>query len=178
MHDIFSSDPDPIEAMLRPPSPPPDTDRLRQRVYQRTQRVLRRRRRLRQLTFGAALAASFALGLLTMRVAMRPPTTPDLPARSASKGEPQPPAMPSEEPALAHEWRAFDSDEQRGELYRQAGDRYMTEENDPQSALRCYASALDNGTEQDQAISANDNWLLMAIKDARQKEKGHAKNGG
>ncbi len=54
----------------------------------------------------------------------------------------------------------------------------MTEEIDPQSALRCYSNALDNGTEQDLAISSEDNWLLMAIKDARLKERNHAKQGG
>ncbi len=63
-------------------------------------------------------------------------------------------------------------------MYKQAGDRYMTEQSDPQSALRCYGNALDNGTEQDRSISTDDNWLLMAIKDARQKEKSHATKGG
>jgi hypothetical protein len=75
------------------------------------------------------------------------------------------------------EWNAFDSDGRRNELYRQAGDSYMEEEHDPQSALRCYTNALDHGTKQDLTISADDNWLLMAIKGARQKENNYAKTG-
>lgn len=179
MHDIFSPEPDPLDGLLRPPAMPPDAEAMQERVYERTIRVLRRRRHLRRAALGAALAASFALGFLVMRLTVHP-KTPDLPARSVSEGEPQPapPAPAPDEPALVREWHAFDSDNQRSELYRQAGDSYMTEENDPQSALRCYANSLDHGTEQDRAISTDDNWLLMAIKDARQKEKGHAKNGG
>ncbi len=182
MYDIFSREPDPLDRLLAPPSPPPDADVLRQRVYARTRRVLRRRRFLRQLAYSAGLAASFAAGLLVMHVAMRPAPTLDVQAHSANKDEPQPPVSPptppAEAPALAQEWRAFDSSDQRGELYRRAGDRYLTEENDPLSALRCYTNALDNGSEQDRAISADDNWLLMAIKDARQKENKHAETGG
>ncbi len=183
MHEIFSRDPDPIEGMLRPPSPA-DNEALRQAVYNQTRRVFHRRRRWRQLAFAAALLLSFAAGAGVMRLC--------LPARSASKETSQPvanskssaedaPSFRNEMTnahALAVENVAFDSEERRGELYRQAGDRYMTEENDPQSALRCYGNALDNGNEQDLAISTNDNWLLMAIKDARQKERNNAKQGG
>jgi hypothetical protein len=180
MHDIFSREPDPLDGMLAPPALPPDADALRQDVYARTRRVLRRRRHLRQFAYVGGLAASFAAGLLVMWMT--------LPARSASKETPLPvpsasketpplPNIPATQPeALAQEWRAFDSEDQRGEVYKQAGDRYMTEESDPQSALRCYSISLDNGTEQD--ISTDDNWLLMAIKIARQKEKDHAKTGG
>jgi hypothetical protein len=76
------------------------------------------------------------------------------------------------------EWQAFDSVEERGTLYRQASERYLQEANDPQSALRCIGNYLDNATEQDLAISSDDNWLLMAIKVSRQKEKKHAKQSG
>lgn len=183
MHDIFSREPDPIEGMLHPPSPA-DNEALRQEVYTQTRRAFHHRRRWRQLAYAAALLLSFAAGAGVMRLS--------LPDRSGSKEPSQPIAnskLPAVEgvpslregmanaPALAVEWRAFDSDDQRGELYRQAGDRYMTEENDPQSALRCYSNALDNGNEHDLAISTNDNWLLMAIKDARQRERNNAKQG-
>ncbi len=46
----------------------------------------------------------------------------------------------------------------------------MSEEADPQSALRCYAAALDEGKPDDLNVSADDSWLLMAIKNARKKE--------
>jgi hypothetical protein len=181
MQHIFSREPDPLDGMLRPPSLP-DNEALRQAVYARTRRLLHRRRRLRQFAYAAALLLSFAAGLLAMRLATpQPPPLADAPERLASKDEPQLPNNPppsSDESALAREWIAFDSEDDRGERFRQAGDRYMTEENDPQSALRCYGNALDHASEQDLAISTNDNWLLMAIKDARQKEKDHAKQGG
>lgn len=186
MHDIFSREPDPLDGLLAPPSSP-ENEALWQTVYVRTRRVLRRRYLIRQFAYAAAVAASFALGLLAMWMT--------LPARSASKGTPPPAEIATKEenppeeapgvrgelvkmPALEGEWKAFDSAEHRGELYRQAGDRYMAEESDPQSALRCYANALDGGTKQDLTISTDDNWLLMAIKDARQKESDHAKIGG
>ena len=178
MHDIFSREPDPLEGMLRPPSVPPESDAIRQAVYARTRNVLRQRRFVRQFAYAAGLLVSFAAGLLVMRVTTRPATVPDLPAHSASKDESQPPNEPPPllgESALAREWRAFDSDDRRSELYRQAGDAYMEGEFDPQSALRCYTNALEHGTKQDLTISADDNWLLMAIKDARQKEKSYAR---
>ncbi len=177
MHDIFSREPDPLDGMLRPPSPP-ENEALRQMVYTRTRRVLHRRRHLRRFAYAASLLVSFAAGLLAMWLT--------LPDRSASKETPlsapiaskeEKPAVPPDDSALAREWIALDSEDHRGERYRQAGDSYMTEEIDPQSALRCYSNALDNGTERDLAISSNDNWLLMAIKDARLKERNHAKQG-
>jgi hypothetical protein len=176
MHDIFSREPDPLDGMLAPPSLP-ESDALRQAVYAQTRRVLRRRRRVRQLAYAATLFASFAAGALAMRTIPRP--APEPPARSASEETPRdnPPASPVSS-ALAREWDAFDSQHRRGELYRRAGDSYLQDENDLQSALRCYGNALGGGTEQDLTISADDSWLLMAIKDARQKEKSHAKNGG
>jgi hypothetical protein len=195
MHEIFSREPDPLEGLLRPPSPA-DNEALRQAVYTRTRLLLHRRRRLRQLAYAAALLLSFGIGAGTMRITnpgerghVSAPSTQEPSAQAprdpASRElESSPPALGtltqprSPDSALKEEWHAFDSEDQRGELYRQAGDRYMTEQNDPQSALRCYANALDNATEQDLAISTNDNWLLMVIKDARQKENNHAKQGG
>ncbi len=185
MHDIFNREPDPLDGMLHPPSPP-DNEALRQQVYAQTRRVLQRRRRWRQLAYTAALAASFVAGLLVMRLTTpRPapalPSEPEVVVKQPEK-TPQPPdRLPqssADENALALENDAFDSTDHRVERYRQAGDTYMNEEYDPQSALRCYRNALDNATKNDLAISTNDNWLLMAIKDARQKESDHAKQGG
>jgi hypothetical protein len=59
----------------------------------------------------------------------------------------------------------------RAELYRRAGDRYLEESADPRSALRCYTQALDEGSREDLEISAEDSWLLMALKMDRRKEK-------
>jgi hypothetical protein len=176
MHDIFSREPDPLDGLLAPP-PSADTEALRQEVLARTTAVLRRRRRRRRLAWAGALAALVLAGLLVVGVRMRPPAPPEVVV------QPGPPAPPAERPvpptasALALEWQATDSTTRRAELYREAGDRYLAEEADPQSALRCYAGSLDSAGA-DLTISPDDNWLLMAIKDARQKENAHAKNGG
>jgi hypothetical protein len=182
MHDIFSRDPDPLDGMLRPPSSL-DNEMLRQSIYARTRRMLHRRRRVRQFAYAAALLVSFAAGAVAMRMTISgergrvsaPSAAPRETQALGALTRPRSP-LPDDTP-LEREWLAFDSTAHRGELYRQAGDRYLTDENDLQSALRCYGNALDNGTEQDLTISADDNWLLMAIKDARQKEKKHAKQG-
>jgi hypothetical protein len=92
--------------------------------------------------------------------------------------QPEPPKEPiaPEAPAVALEWKAIDSPQPRPDLYRQAGDRYLDDEGDPESALRCYSQALDAGSAADRAVASEDSWLLMAIKNARQKEQRYAKS--
>jgi negative regulator of sigma E activity len=187
-HDFFSREPDPIEAMLRPPAQP-DSDTLRKSVYTQTMRVLRRGRLLRQFAFAASLLLSFAAGVGVMRITARTDSGDQVESEARRAGGVSPlippghpgadaPRSPTpDDSALDAEWIAFDSTDRRSELYRKAGDRYINDEKDLQSALRCYSNSLDDGTEQDLAISPDDNWLLMAIKDARQKEKKHAKQG-
>jgi hypothetical protein len=75
--------------------------------------------------------------------------------------------------AVVLEWRAFDAID--AELYRQAGERYLRDEADPLSAVRCSRQALNTGGPNALAVSADDDWLLMALKDARQREKENAK---
>src|SRR5690348_9941457 len=96
MHDIFSREPDPLDGMLRPPSPP-DNEALRQTVYRRTRRVLHRRRVVRRFAYAAALLVSFAAGLLAMRLATPAPTP--LPEVVVTRPkEPAPPEQPSVPP--------------------------------------------------------------------------------
>ncbi|HEY7327141.1 MAG TPA: hypothetical protein VH592_05865 [Gemmataceae bacterium] len=181
MHEFFSREPDPLEALLRPHSPA-ENETLRLAVYAQSRRLLRRRRWIRQFAYAASLLLSFAVGAVVMRM-----TTPTdsgergggSPLISQTDQRADAPRSPtSDDSAPAREWFAFDSENRRSELYFQAGDQYIKDQNDLQSALRCYTNALDNGTEQDLTISSDDNWLLMAIKDARQKERNNAKQGG
>jgi hypothetical protein len=158
---------------------------LREMLLARTTSVLRRRRWRRRVSIAGALAASFLAGMVTMRFALpaNDPPQPDLahqPApsvQSPALAEAKAPAAPQRESVLELEWRAFESADKRAELYRQAGDRYLLEHRDVQSALRCYRQALDAGTAESLTISASDNWLLIALKEARQKEKNHDRNG-
>ena len=58
---------------------------------------------------------------------------------------------------------------------RRAGDQWLRESGDISRAVRDYARALDQASEQERAIApGQDNWLLMALKDARTKERKDA----
>ncbi len=173
MSEHVTSDPDPLGDLLAPPAPAVD-DNLRGDLRERTGRVVRWRRRWRRLARAAALAACYAAGLLTMQVPQRPDgrRSPEMTSQTEPpKEEAIPPAS-----ALALEWKALDSPQPRPDLYRRAGDRYLDDEKDPESALRCYGQALDAAGEVGRAVAAEDSWLLMAIKNARQKEKRDAKS--
>jgi hypothetical protein len=175
MHDFFIREPDPLDELLAPPLPG-DNVALRQGLWEQTSQVLRRRRRLRGLARAAALAACYVAGLFTAHgLAPRQPDPP--PAADARRdGAPRPPApapAPGASTAYALEWQAFDSPDRGAELYRRAGDRYLSDEADPAAALRCYGNALGAGPA-DLSISGEDSWLLMAIKDARQRERHDA----
>ena len=106
-----------------------------------------------------------------------PPAAAPAPAPQSqpNPAAPTPPAAPAS--AVALEWKAFDADKPRPDLYRQAGDRYLQEDADPASALRCYGQALNGASDKDLAISPDDDYLLMVVKEARLKEKDHAKRG-
>ena len=171
--------PDPLDGLLRPPPGGAD-EALRRRLLERTTRTVRGRRRLRIVVWAAALAACYILGLLTMlwlaprRVevvrVVEPPPSP-----APAPGAPPPAQPPAPTSAVALELKAFD--ERRPDLHRQAGDQYAHED-DPASALRCYGQSLNGASDKDLAISPDDDYLLMIVKEARQKEKNDAKKRG
>lgn len=190
MNERLHPESDPVADWLAASPPPAPGGTLEQAVWRRTQSVLRRRRWLRRSGYAAALAACYAAGLLTMKyVPASPVASPPTAARTEIQPEPPAVTRPAEVPAprplptepaspAAIEWQAVDSREQRPDLYRQAGDRYL-EAGDIQSALRCYRNMLDAAPEEDQAISPEtDNWLVIALKGDRQKEKRRAKQDG
>jgi hypothetical protein len=162
----ISSEADPLGSLLGPPADLASDGTLRNRLREQTTRILRRRRYARRLMWAAALAACYLAGMATPR--RLPPVS--SPREMADR--PQPAGSP--ERAVALEWRAFLSEQERASLYQRAGDQYLEKESDPESALRCYEAALDAGDDAARAVSSDDSWLLMAIKDARQKEKRDA----
>jgi hypothetical protein len=158
------------------PKPAEASDALRLYLLRCTTRVLRLRRWTRRACMVLVLAACYAAGLATMHW-----LTPAAPAVTVyvEKTPEEPPAPPAKEPVPSPfdmEWHLLDhpNQPQQVALYRQAGDRYLTEANDPESALRCYRRMLEAGSDADLAISPEDNWLLMAAKAERQKEKRDA----
>jgi hypothetical protein len=180
--------PDPLDELLTPSIPPARVPRLQVALLARTTSVLRRRRRWRHFGFVVALAACYAAGVLTMRLLAKPTIVEAAPIVIERVVErEQKPVQVSEKPnrpapaeaaptALALEWQAVESENNRAELFRRAGDRYLNDENDPESALRCYKNALNAGA--DPKVSPDDNWLLTSIKNAQQEEKRHANNDG
>jgi hypothetical protein len=180
MNDLPAQDPDPFAHWLAVSrSPDAEVAALRQTVLQRTKRILRHHRWTRRAAVAAALAACYAAGVALMYW-LRPPAAAEVIIVEKS---PEPaPAPPATEPreaepsAVALEWQAVESSEKRVELYRRAGDRYLAESNDLEAALRCYRQMLNAGSEKDLLNSPDDNWLLMALKDARLKEKVYAKS--
>jgi hypothetical protein len=155
---------DPCDLLTPAPSAADDPTR-REELLHRTLGVLRRRRRLRRAAWAAALAACYAAGVLTAHW-LRPAPQP---APEMVRTEPQP-APPKVDPPPP----VPDPDPTRT-LVR-AADNLLVEKADPLSALRCYTKALDQGGADALTVSANDTYLMMAIKDARQKEKRDAKN--
>ena len=140
--------PDLLDGLLRPPSPGEGDEALRRRLLERTT-ALRRGRRLRVAVWATALAACYVAGLLTMfwlaprRVEIVRVQEPAAPAPApAPQSLPAPPVPPAPASAVALEWKAFDSDKPRPDVYRQAGDQYLRED-DPASAMRCYGQSLN-----------------------------------
>jgi hypothetical protein len=180
MNDNAKSDDVFCDSLLTP-QPDAIPEGFQRLVLAQTLGVLRRRRRLRRLAAVAALAACFLGGVLAMRFFGSPGVPPPPEQREEMvqrQPEPNFPLTSSPKPAdsaLALEWQALDSPTRRPDLDRKAGDRYLTENFDARSAMRCYDRAL--AADADLSVSADDSWLLMAIKDARQKEKRDAKNG-
>jgi hypothetical protein len=164
-----------LEALLAPPTPV-DAAALRQSLLLQTTRRLRRPRWLRRAALAAALAACYGAGLLSMRLLTPTPPIPSPTVAAVQQPKEDAPQAPAAAvPAVAVELRAARAaDPERARLLRQAGERYLNEEIDPEAALRCYSKALDAGSEEDTKFSDRDDWLLMAIKNAREKEARHA----
>jgi hypothetical protein len=173
---------EPLDVLLGQASYPSAGQQLREDLLRRTTGVVRRRRWLRRALWVGAMAACYVAGVLSMRHGDRPkpelaleaasPPSPPATERAASPA----PAALSTKPsaALALEWRAADGDKRRVELYRQAAEQYK-QAGDFSSALRCLRNSLDVSDSDELAFSVTDDWLLMALKEARQREHYHAK---
>ena len=59
-------------------------------------------------------------------------------------------------------------------LYRQAGDAFLTAEQDYANAARCYRLFLARGGDNALSPEPSDSWLLTSLKNAAFKEKVHA----
>src|ERR1051326_855449 len=192
MLDLPGSDADALERFLSVQTPPSPNEAERHALLRQTLGIVRRRRRLKRLGLGAALAACSLAGLITMRLWMPPPaapnagvvartesTIPNAPEKSVAVAPPTAVEESDlEAPPLILERLAAASKSRRAQLYRAAGDRYLQDQGDMRGALRCYGLALEAAGQEELAIVADDSWLLMALKKARLEERNHDKNGG
>ena len=159
-------DRDPLADLLSPPPVKADQG-LRHDLLTRTARVVRRRRLVRRAGLVAALTACYFAGLLTSNLMVS--RTGD-PAPVARREEP-PETLPGpavEDPA------ALASAAERAAFFRRAGDHSLDEGHDAATAFHLYTLALDAAPEEDTRFSPDDSWLLMALKNAREKEKRDA----
>ncbi|HEV3143885.1 MAG TPA: hypothetical protein VGZ47_08385 [Gemmataceae bacterium] len=175
--------PDDLESLLAQPSRPA-ADILREQIQQRTVRQVRKRLWLRRGRLVLALAACYLAGMVTLDLLRGRPeritvelvrVEPASPSRSdlAAKAD-----LQRNEPVRQVELQAEQADPpEQAQAYFAAGKRYATEAGDWDSALRCYRNALDADPQQAAHIDPdNDDWLAMALKLDRQKEKENAKH--
>src|SRR5262245_9281670 len=153
---------DPIDTLLAP-SPLPEHRLLKQQLLHHTTQALRGQRRWRQLTALATLAGTYAAGLLTVVILSPQEELP--PPRAIIRTITLPPRSP-----VDLEWQALEQPVTAAALYRDAGDGYLAEA-DPAEALRCYRNALEEAKPGDLDVAPGDSWLMVAIKQARQKER-------
>jgi hypothetical protein len=169
--------------------PLPVNSGLQEALRKRTTGLVRRRRWLRRGGFATALAACYVAGLLTMNWlpslrSLDPNSRSEHASEAATSGlgsgagsGPEKMASDNASP-LALEWQALESPSRSPALFRAAGDRYLTETGDVGSAVRCYRKLLEEEGGAEPTISSDDSWLLMALKEAKQREKRYAKNDG
>ena len=181
-------EPDELDELLAPP-PASETPGLRDTLLQRTQRRLAFGRWARRAGKLAAVAAVFAAGIGVgvwlapreretvlvptpvpqVEVVLVPVLVP-VSGTSAEQSAPDPTRS-----ASALELDAEQADGARAAvLYRQAGDAYLTAEEDYANAARCYRLFLTRGGDNALSPEPSDSWLLTSLKNAAFKEKTRA----
>ncbi len=148
----------------------PADEGLRSSILQRTTRVVRRRRIAKRVAIGVVCVVCYSAGLLTTRWFAS--ANPSAEVVAVNSEQPVPTTEPlGQSSPWTLEWQAVDSAVNRPDLFKQAGDRYLHEFGDLAAAVRCYRSALEIGSAADTTVGPDDSWLLIALKQAKAKEK-------
>ncbi len=152
--------------------PSPTGDALRERIFLATAKRLVARRRLRRMAIATTFTACFVAG-----VAVAPWLRPDAPKPATSPAAAivprvdagnsitaeAPPVRPS--PAQIEERARTAPADQRLLLFKLAGDRFLNDDVDVVSALRCYRAMLDSASPTDRKrFDPTDSWLLTSLK--------------
>jgi hypothetical protein len=157
-------DDDLLDGALRAEIQPHDTVLLREAVLSRTVGVIRFRRRLRKGILAASLAGCYVAGLATMAL-----------HRPAEQKTPAPPVVASllPQPSDPPKQDLSPAKLTRADIVHRDADRCF-ERGDVKEAVRLYDLSLRLASASDRAGSPEqDNWLLMALKDAKSKEIAH-----
>jgi len=156
-------------------TPQAANEHLRAEVLARTTGRIRFARRLRLACRVGICVLCFAAGALT--TSLRAPPVPQsayievvveapriaAPATPPAESPPSPAAM-----ELVAEQTVEKAEAAR--RFREAGDRYLRDAADFESALRCYRYFLDGAAPEDLAVAPDDSWLLTSLKRARAQE--------
>lgn len=181
---------EPCDHFLENIKPDAARAKFREKLLKRTTGVLRFRRRVRHWGLVAGLGLSYLAGAATMRLAtpslhvapslvehraateqaITPPTAVPAPVSRPPQVEPHLPAR------VLEQMGELASVTERGTYFRLAGDRYE-QAGDITAALRCYRLVLDGASEAELVVSPSDSYLLMTLKNARQKEKRDDNHG-
>ncbi|QJW95950.1 hypothetical protein FTUN_3504 [Frigoriglobus tundricola] len=98
-----------------------------------------------------------------------------VPVAGGSADRPRPPDAPATAGRLELAAEQADDAATAATLYHQAGDRYLTHEQDYTNAARCYRLFLARGGPSVLSPEPTDSWLLTSLKNAAFKEKTDAK---
>ena len=184
----MADEPDDLDDLLAPPQSA-DTPGVRDAIFRRTQRRLARRRWSRRVGKAAAVAAVFAagigVGVWTAPVERETVLVPApqvevvfvpvlVPVLGTSAEPPPAPAVALTAARLELDAEQADDTGRAAALYREAGDRYLTGEQDYANAARCYRLFLARAGDSALVPEAVDSWLLTSLKNAAFKEKVHA----
>jgi tetratricopeptide (TPR) repeat protein len=170
---MMSENADDLDRLLTPSDSPVDPV-FRERLREETVRALRRGHQLRRLRNAAALAACYAAGLATVALLRPAPPPAVAPAPANELVEKQPPRPAAMEQSAAQlELLAEQADGgESARLYLAAARKFAGEQGSWEAALRCYRNALDADPEFANSIDpANDDWLMITLKNARNKER-------
>jgi hypothetical protein len=159
------------------PKPAGDDAAVREAVLRQTARVIRLRPWARRAKLLAAAALLVAAGGVAGWFS-KPTPGPVTEYVVLPVGVALPPAEPTPPPTA--EYVTVEQIELQAEqaadrataaaLYRQAGDRYLADRNDSPPAARCYRLFLMRAGPDALTVSAEDSWLLIALKQDQRRE--------
>jgi hypothetical protein len=168
--------PDSLERFLQQPPGAPPSAELRELLLQQTSARLWKSR-WRRWPMVVSVAAAIMLALVSGYLGLRWNGEKRISGVGfvEVKPDPEPPPVIADAPVTPFDLEnmAFDteSDRQRVVWYFQAGNMYFEQNQDVESALRCYHQALAYCDARDLEIDVNDNYLVMGLKRERRREQ-------